>query len=493
MNKPTMMMLSTAAFMGWASSAFPATVVAKPATAPPTTTIDVKGSQYAPKETIDVYFDKQVIQAVTANKKGSFNDSKFTVPASAAPGAHSISAVGLKSGYYGQTGFTVRTDWTEFRFSPVKDGANPYENVLSAANVSGLGTAWIGIVPGGTYSSPAIVGGIAYIGSYNGGLYAFDATTGAPQWVASTSGPVYASPAVASGQIFLGDINGNFYAFNAVSGRREWRLSIGQGYIFYSSAAVANGMVYAAASATGSGSGVVYAFDARFGTIRWQTATGPMYGSSPAVWGNSLYVGGGDGNLYSYNASTGAPNWTARVLSGNSIDTAPAVYSNIVYVTSYGGDIDAFDASTGALIWGASSTDASIVSSPAVANGVLYVAPQDQLLAFNAANGYPLWNIPTTHTLSYSSPAVANGVLYIGTEDYGLQAYSTDDGSLLWSGGPCSGSYMTSSPSIANGMVYQGCDSGNLYALALGHHLARTPPPPAVDGLVPQRNLKPPH
>ena len=55
-------------------------------------------------------------------------------------------------------------------------------------------------------------------------------------------------------------------------------------------------------------------------------------------------------------------------------------------------------------------------SSPAVANGVVYVGSDDgNVYALNAATGAKLWSYATGKL--ESSPAVANGVVYVGTDE----------------------------------------------------------------------------
>ena len=69
------------------------------------------------------------------------------------------------------------------------------------------------------------------------------------------------------------------------------------------------------------------------------------------------------------------------------------------------------------------STGSEIFSSPAVANGVVYVGSGDhKLYAFNASTGKPLWTASTGDIIG-SSPAVANGVVYVGSEDHKLYAF----------------------------------------------------------------------
>ena len=81
--------------------------------------------------------------------------------------------------------------------------------------------------------------------------------------------------------------------------------------------------------------------------------------------------------------------------------------NGVVYVRSYDGKLCAFNATTGQTIWRA-ATGESIPSSPAVANGVVYVGSYGNAI--------------------YSSLAVANGFVYVGS--------GTGDGSLYCFGLP---------------------------------------------------------
>ena len=67
-----------------------------------------------------------------------------------------------------------------------------------------------------------------------------------------------------------------------------------------------------------------------------------------------------------------------------------------------------------------------------------------------------------------SSPAVANGLVYVGSADKKLYAFDAGCRSAcqpLWS--YATGSYIYSSPAVANGLVYVGSDDKKLYAFGL--------------------------
>jgi parallel beta-helix repeat protein len=62
-------------------------------------------------------------------------------------------------------------------------------------------------------SSPAVVGGLVYVGSYDKKVYCLDAATGALVWSYTTGGRVESSPAVVNGVVYVGSDDGRIYAF----------------------------------------------------------------------------------------------------------------------------------------------------------------------------------------------------------------------------------------------------------------------------------------
>ncbi|GAB6286528.1 MAG: hypothetical protein STSR0009_27290 [Methanoregula sp.] len=112
-------------------------------------------------------------------------------------------------------------------------------------------------------------------------------------------------------------------------------------------------------------------------------------------------------------------------------------------------------------------------SSPAVANGVVYIGSGDtKLYAFDALTGAMKWQFPTGGFVD-SSPAVANGIVYVGSGgmESGSYLYAIDatTGTEMWQF-KINNSTIRSSPAVANGVVYVGSDNinyfhGRLYAI----------------------------
>jgi outer membrane protein assembly factor BamB len=67
-------------------------------------------------------------------------------------------------------------------------------------------------------------------------------------------------------------------------------------------------------------------------------------------------------------------------------------------------------------------------SSPAVADGVVYVGSYDgNVYAFNAATGVKIWSFPTGGEV-FSTPAVVNGMVDFGSDDHNVDALNAATG-----------------------------------------------------------------
>jgi len=122
-----------------------------------------------------------------------------------------------------------------------------------------------------------IYGNLAYVGTYQGNMYALDKKTGGKIWEFNAKGPIMHSPAVDNGVLFFGSIDGNLYALNALDGAEIWRFSSERGG-FWNSPAVYNNVVY-----IGSRDSNFYAINANNGQEIWKYETdGPIL-NSPAI------------------------------------------------------------------------------------------------------------------------------------------------------------------------------------------------------------------
>jgi outer membrane protein assembly factor BamB len=152
-----------------------------------------------------------------------------------------------------------------------------------------------------------------------------------------------------------------------------------------------------------------------------------------------------------------------RFGTGLRVFSSPAVADGVLYVGSEDHFLYALNASTGAKLW-SYGTGGYQYSSPAVMDGVVYFCSYnggDAVYALNASTGVPLWSHSMTYPLD---PTVANGVVYItsGYNSITVSALNASTGAVLWNSSV--GDTVGSDPAVANGVVYVG--SGyNVYAL----------------------------
>ncbi|MEM9622099.1 MAG: PQQ-binding-like beta-propeller repeat protein [Pseudomonadota bacterium] len=104
---------------------------------------------------------------------------------------------------------------------------------FSAADVSRLQPSWAVSFPGANRvrSQPALAGGLMFVGSHNGRVYALDQQSGCQVWSYQAAGEVRTGIVVSPWQqtdtttrLFFGDVLGNVYGLDARSGAELWRI-----------------------------------------------------------------------------------------------------------------------------------------------------------------------------------------------------------------------------------------------------------------------------
>ncbi len=185
------------------------------------------------------------------------------------------------------------------------------------------------------YSSPAVVGGLVYVGSGDNSTYCLNATTGSLVWSYKTGSSVWSSPAVFGGLVYVGSgyPDDHVYCLNATTGALVWSYKTGS-YV-WSSPAVVGGLVY-----VGSGDNSTYCLNATTGALVWSYKTGSSVWSSPAVADGKVYVGSDDCNVYCLNALSGARIWSYR--TDSHVESSPAVAYGKVYIGSFDNRVYAF-------------------------------------------------------------------------------------------------------------------------------------------------------
>lgn len=271
-------------------------------------------------------------------------------------------------------------------------------------------------------SSPTVVDGTVYVGSGDHNIYALDAATGKLQWKFATGNVVHASPAVADGVVYVGSWDRYFYALNARSGALVWKFETGDDRAIYNqvgiagSAAVSDGTVY-----FGCRDSKLYALEARTGRLLWKhDEHGSWVISSPAVDGDTIYYTTSDERKFkALDAQTG--NERFAVPYGAFAFSSPGLADRIAYFGTFDGRLYAVDTRSGKIL-ARFLTDAAARSLPAHLDryGNLDLAPFYTDFTLDGV----IVGLDRIYALGsiVGSPVLANGVLYVGSTDGTLYA-----------------------------------------------------------------------
>lgn len=266
--------------------------------------------------------------------------------------------------------------------------------------------------------------------------------------------------------VFVGSVGGYVYAFAAKTGKLQWRLK--GGGMFKSSLCAYENRLY-----IGNTDNLLRCINAETGRVIWRLNTGRDLDSSACVVDNKLYIAGENGHLRCLNPRTGKQIWKSfvggigpgTVLGSNGAETSPAVADNEAYVATYDGVLFSFNATTGALRWKARThddTDASAV----IYDDFVYACAEEKapyLYCFARENGRQVWRYDGNRRGYYSTPALANGRVWVGAEDQRLHCIDARSGQGIWTFK--TGGGVWSSPCVIDDKVVFGSRDGHLYCV----------------------------
>ncbi|WP_435317265.1 PQQ-binding-like beta-propeller repeat protein [Haloarchaeobius sp. TZWSO28] len=196
------------------------------------------------------------------------------------------------------------------------------------------------------------------------------------------------------------------------------------------------------------------------------TASGDVSGTLPdsgwPVFGSDLGNSGvGPSGI---SASYMDRSWLKRVDGGGFL-ASPVVANGVVYAARGGGSLLAIEVETGEVLW-ENDRYSLCFSSPAVADGTVYLTTVDQTVALDAATGEPTWSADIG---GLGSPTVVEDTLYVtgepggwdGENDYAdnwgpqtIAALSIVDGSEQWRA--TADRMVDTSPAVADGRLVVG-------------------------------------
>jgi outer membrane protein assembly factor BamB len=419
------------------------------------------------------------------------------------------------------------TDWPMYLHDGSLDAASS-ETILSPTDAPNLRPTWTFKTGGVIAASATVVGGVAYVGSWDGFEYALNAATGALIWKTNlgiTTAPACSPPslgvssvaAVTGGVVYVGGGDSNWYALNASTGAVLWTVPTGDnsaagGHYNWASPLIVGNSAYIGIASLGDCplvQGQLLRVDLTSHLVVASVNFVPTGQVGGGVWTtpaidtatNTVYVTTGTRNMASQTTSEAMVALDATTLAIKSYWQIPLSAANadsdwgdspilfndgnnrpMVAGINKNGFLYAFDRTNLALgpIWseqvavgGICPTcgDAS-VASMAYAGGLLFVGGGNTTIG---GNGYPgaLRAInPTTGAVVWEH-GLADPVIPALAADNGmvfagsgsrLEVFDAASGARLYS--YSTGAVIYAPPSISGGIVYIGSGNGNEYAFA---------------------------
>jgi len=335
-------------------------------------------------------------------------------------------------------------------------------------------------------STPAITATRVYVGSGDGNLYALDRKTGAVVWRFAAGSAVDASPSVANELVICATIDGRIFAVHENTGGLRWSMQTGPalprnapraaGWDLFASSPVIIGKTVV----IGAQDGAVYALDLESGKQRWKVQTEGKVRSTPAVSGQTVVVGSFDGKVYALDLNTGKEKWVHRTV-GDTLDSkkfgfdrravqsSPAIADGMVYVGSRDGGLYSIDLNTGERRWRFTHRGSWVVGSPAVSGGTVFVGSSDGhfLQAVDGASGKELWRYEAGENV-LASPLRIGDLLIAATYNTGaprgdLIAFDAASGAVRWR--LRLDDATVSSPAVYDNEIYLGTERGTVLAI----------------------------
>lgn len=425
-------------------------------------------------------------------------------------------------------------DWPTFLHDPQRTAAGS-DTTISTSNASQLAVKWTFKTGGPIAASPTIVGGVVYVGSWDGYEYALNATTGALLWktfLGQTTAPCYPQLAgvssaadVENGVVYVGGGDSYWYALDATTGNVLWKIFVGdntKGWYNWASPLIYNGYAYIGTSSVGdcplipgqllqvslSTHQIVNTFNAvpagQVGAGIW---TSPSIDPST----NTIFVTTGTRNQDTQTLAEAIIALDANTLAvksswaiPNSMQTVDSDFGNtpLLFNDSQGNPlVTAVNKNGIDYAWNRNNLAAGPVwtqnvtlpgscpqcgdgsaSSGAFANGTLFQAGGSTVIngvgyrgsvrALNPNNGNILWQHADNAPV-IPGLAYSNGLIFDGTGS-SLEVLDASSGTRLYS--YTTGGYLYAAPSVSNGQVYTGGTDDNVYAFGLA-----TPSTPPAD------------
>ncbi|MBS0377451.1 MAG: PQQ-binding-like beta-propeller repeat protein [Proteobacteria bacterium] len=284
-------------------------------------------------------------------------------------------------------------------------------------------------------SYPLIVNGKVYVttaepnSGYGSLLYALDATTGATVWGPISVAGVYFGSGLTydNGHVIVLMFDGGVHAFDASTGAVQWTAQL-PGYWYDATPNAYGGTVYI------SGNAGLSAIDEATGNILWTASSGGTTDwGSPAISSEGVYVQEG----YACNANAFDPAFGANLWHSISQCNTPWGYASVVkngtFFGRVGASLNLFNSETGVF-----KTQVGSALAPAITATAIIAVNSGTLSSTRLSDLVQTWTYTGPSTL-ITAPVVVNNTVFAGASDGNVYAVDVTTGAQVWKGTPSPG------------------------------------------------------
>lgn len=344
-------------------------------------------------------------------------------------------------------------DWPVFRGNPHQTGVAGATQPVPAELPDKLDVLWTFRAKEAIEGTPAIVGGVVYLGALDEQLYALDLKTGKEKWHYK-AGPVKVPVSVLAGRVYAGNLDGVFHCVDAANGQKVWTFDAGAEVT--SGASFTKGRVL-----FGCNDESLYCLSDK-GEKLWtfRVQGGPVL-ATPAIAEGHTFVAGCDATLHVLDAATGKE--LKSVELGGQIGATAAVVGEHLYVGTMTNQVLGIDWKAGKIAWTfeAPRLQQPFYSSPAVTDKLVIVGGRDKRVwALDRKTGKDVWSFATGGRVD-SSPVIVGDRVYVGSLDKHLYVLDVAAGKQLAK--IALDGAVIGSPAVADSRLLIGTEKGTLY------------------------------
>jgi outer membrane protein assembly factor BamB len=230
-------------------------------------------------------------------------------------------------------------------------------------------------------AAPLVVNNQLFAVNSDGNLYILDLQDGKSvkdATVIKIGGRLWAQPTTDGERVYITSLDHSVIAVNVQTHDVVWHEDLA-GAVPGSAVLGEDGMLYA-----GSLASQLERFDPATGNHEPVLDAENWVWSTPALDGDTLYFGDVDGNFYSFNTSTGTPNWNP-VKPDGPITASPLVQGDHVLIATESGSIFALGRD-GKVLW-TQEVGGKIYTTPIAAGDLTVVAPLETEFYLAALDG----------------------------------------------------------------------------------------------------------